>query len=296
MHKALILIGYLSVLISFPAFSQVTPSNIYLFKVRVFQDSLFEFTDPQFLTAFNRNGYNNHPSFFSNDVLFFSSQNQRQSMPDLYQFDLLKRTKTQITDTPEGEYSPAEMPNSSYFSAVRMEVSPQDTLIRIWQFPKDRTSNGKPIFKYVNDIGYYTWLNSRQIAAYRVSNPSYLTIIDVSTDQETQVASNIGRCLKRLPNGNLVFLQNTTYGAPYLTEYNPYNRQSSRLVDALRGSQDFVVLPNGVLLMGQGSKIYKFDKVKDSYWTEVVDLKFYDISRITRLAVSSDMKLAVVAE
>ncbi len=271
-------------------------SNVYLFQIRIFQDSLFEFTQPQWLTKFNELGYNNHPAFFNNDELYLSVQMANQTMPDLYRLDLSKRTKTQITDTPEGEYSPTRSPDPKIFSAVRMEYAPKDTLIRLWQFPMDRTTNGKPVLKYFNDIGYYTWLNSSTVAAYRVGNPSTLSIIDVNTDRVTDVSTNIGRCLKVLPNGNLVYIQQSNFGRDYVMEYNPYNRTTNRVVEALAGSQDFEVMPDGVLIMGQGSKLFKFDKQKDTYWIEVGDLKFYNIRKITRLAISDDMKLALVSE
>jgi hypothetical protein len=67
------------------------------------------------------------------------------------------------------------------------------------------------------------------------------------------------------------------------------------VVNTLPGAEDFAVLDDGTLLMGLDSKIFKFNPLRDVTWTEVADLNYYNIGGITRLAVSRDGKIAVVA-
>ena len=68
-----------------------------------------------------------------------------------------------------------------------------------------------------------------------------------------------------------------------------------KVIDVVKGSEDFEVLPDGTFIMGSGSKLYKYNPYVDEDWREIADLRFYEIRNITRLAVSSDYKLAVVA-
>jgi hypothetical protein len=290
---------FLSLFVGTSLLAQLPTSNVYLFNMKQLADSVFEFSQPRFLTAFNSNGYNNQPAFFSNDELYISAQLPSMQQPELYLFDLRQRTKLRITETVEGEFSPARMPDFYSFSAIRQEYINRDTVIRLWQFPLDRLTNGKPVFKYLQGIGYYSWINSKEVAVYVVGNPSYLALANVDTDELVSLATNVGRCIKKLPNGNLTFVQQTASGVNQLMELSLYRRtklEPQPIISALAGSEDFEVLPDGTFIMGKGSKLYKFNRFRDEDWVEIADLRFYNISNISRLAISPDMKIAIVAD
>lgn len=279
--------------------AQLPKSNIYMFNLRQLSDSVFQFNEPKYLTQFNANGYNNQPSFFSNEELYISAQLPSMQQPELYLLNLKNGTKLRVTETMEGEFSPARMPDYYSFSAIRQEYLEQDTLIRLWQFPIDRLTNGRPVFKYLRGIGYYEWINSKEVAVFVVDNPNYLALANVDTDDLVPLATNVGRCIKRLPNGNLAFVQKTDFGTWQIKELSLYRRSSvapQTVISALPGSEDFIVLPDGTFVMGKGSKLYKFNRFRDEDWVEMVDLRFYNINNISRLALSPDMKLAIVAD
>jgi len=278
--------------------AQVQTSNIYLFDLDIQADTI-EFVNPKYLTEFNASGYNNHPAFFSDDELCISSQLPTEAMPELYLLNLQEGSKTKMTATIEGEYSPFRMPDYFSFSAVRMQINGRDTLLQLWQFPIDRKENGKPVFKYLTKIGYYQWVDSYQVAVYMTDSPAYLAIANTVSDQLTPVATNPGRCFRTLPNGNLAYVQKSDFENWIVMEKNMYqpNAQPTKIVDTVPGAEDFAVLPNGTLLMGKGSRLYKFDRFKDDGWVEIVDLRYYEIANITRIAVSKDgKKVAIVAD
>jgi len=280
-------------------FAQLQKSNIYMFDVQQLSDSVYQFSEPTYLTGFNPNGYNNQPSFFSNDELYISAQLPAMQQPELYLLNLKDNTKLRVTETVDGEFSPQRMPDYYSFSAVRQEFLDRDTVIRLWQFPLDRLTNGRPVFKYLRGIGYYEWLNSKEVAVFVVDNPNYLALANVDTDDLVPLATNVGRCIRKLPNGNLAFVQKTEYGAWLLKEMSLYRRTNvapQTIIPALTGAEDFAVLPDGSFLMGKGSKLYKFNRFRDDDWVEVADLRFYNINNISRLAISPDMKLAIVAD
>ncbi len=270
-------------------------SNIYMFDLNHPADTVFDFRNPRYLTSFNSEGYNNHPSFFDENVLYISSQKPGELQPEVYRLDLSNRTVAQVTQTQEGEYSPVRMPDYYNFSAVRMEFQGRDTLIRLWQFPIDRVTNGRPIFKYMPNIGYYCWLNSTQVACFLNGNIPKLAIGDVRTDQFSQIDQNVGRCFRLLPSGNLIYVKKTNFGLWQLVEYNPINQQSDIITSTLPQKEDFGILSDGTLIMGNGSKLYKFNRVTDTDWVEIADFRFYGIDNITRIAVSRTNKIAIVA-
>lgn len=281
------------------AFAQLPQSNIYLFNMRQVSDSLFEFNQPRYLTAFNPTGYNNQPSFFTNDELYISSQLPSMEQPEIYLLNLKDETKLRVTETQEGEFSPMRMPDFYNFSAIRQEYINRDTVIRLWQFPLDRLTNGKPVFKYLQGIGYYCWINSKEVAVFVIDNPSYLALTNVDSDDLIPLATDVGRCIKKLPNGNLSFVQRNEAGLWQIMELSLYRRgnyQPQPIITALPGTEDFAVLPDGSYIMGKGSKLYKFNRFRDEDWIEIADMRYYNITNISRIAISPDMKIAIVAD
>lgn len=278
------------------ATAQLPNSNIYLFDLIVADTSL-KLTQPRFLTYFNQNGYNNQPAFFSEDELYITVQMPYENQTDIFMLDLINNTKTKVTATVEGEFSPNRTPDFFSFSAIRQEFRGLDTIQRLWQFPIDKKNNGKPIFKYTEKIGYYHWLSSSLVAVFIVDDPNYLAIANTGTDKLTPITSDPGRCFKRTPNGELAYVQKRTPSSWSIVTKNLYrNTPATEIIDTLPGSEDFEILPDGTYLMGNGSKLYKFHPSLDEEWVEIADLRFYEITNISRLAVSDDMKLALVAD
>lgn len=277
--------------------AQMPQSDVYLFDMVPQADSAYTFSNPRWLTHFNPNGYNNHPSFVEDDLLYLSVQMPNQDQPEIVALNLRDTTRVRVTATNSGEYSPARMPDFYNFSAVRMEFRGQDTLLRLWQFPLRRQPNdvGKPVFKYITNIGYYHWLSNQQVALFLTEETPVLAIANLYNDQVQRIATNVGRTFRTLPNGRLVYLQKNEYGPAQLMEVDPRAPGRPQLIiNALNGSEDFAILNDGTILMAQGSKLYKFKRPRDGGWIEVADFSYYDISNITRLAVSRDGKLAFV--
>ncbi|MFK7933383.1 MAG: hypothetical protein AB8G22_07725 [Saprospiraceae bacterium] len=268
-------------------------TNVYVFDLKQVTDNKWEFSNPKYLTFFNKNGYNNQPKFFNNDQLYVTVQFPYEEQPELYLLNLKDQTKTRITDTREGEYSPTLMPNKNFFSAVRVEADANKTQ-RLWEFPVNRRNNGKPVFKYITGIGYHHWLNNNEVALFMLGEPNYLALADTRTDKTRRIDEKVGRAFQTLPNGSLAYVRKTDDYNWYITEYNTYRKQSKQIIQTLPGAEDFIVLNDGSILMGKGSKIFKYHPSYDKNWIEVVDLRYYNINNISRMAISADNKIAIV--
>ena len=293
-----ILFCLLALSFSLGALAQLPRTNIYLFDVKQGDDGKLSFTTPRFLTEFNRNGYNGDPSFFSNTELYISVKRPGDAQTDLFRLDLEKKAKQRVTETPENEFAPERMPEYYSFSAIRLEQEGRDSVYRLWQFPVNQLVDGKPVFKYLTGIKAYFWLNSQEIVVYKEDNPSTLSIVNTTNDKITTIATNVGRCFTRLPNGNLAFVQKNRFDDWKIMEKNLYRRNEvpRPLLETLPGAEHFAILPDGTMIMGKGSKIYKYNKFIDDTWKEAADLRFYEIRNIYDLEVSPDFKLAIVAD
>lgn len=275
--------------------AQLPATNLYLFQMRQVTDSLFVFTQPKFLTAFNSQGYNNQPHFVSNEELYFTVKSpETGDQTDIYSLNFLTQSKTRITATAESEYSPTLLPGGEEFSCVRVETDVNQTQ-RLWRFPLNRQNNGRPVFYNIVDVGYHFWLDPQTVALFVVGNPHILSLASTGSETSSMVMSNIGRCFQKMPNGNLAFVHKISDDFWQIRELNSRSRTTSTIVTTLNRSEDFIILPDGTILMGMGSKLFKFNKAIDTGWLEIADFKYYGINNISRLAVSQDNKLVFVA-
>ena len=282
-------------LLSLSLFAQLPVTQVYTFDIAP-GDSTVTFSKPRYLTGFNQRGYNNQPHWLDREELLMAVQTPEMDQPDVYRFNLANKQRQRMTRTRAGEFSPKAMGDGRRFSAVRQEYVGRDTVLRLWEFPTNLLDNGKPVFKYVNGIGYYEWLNSVQLALFLVGNPNTLAIASADTDRPRTLANNVGRCFRRLPNGNLAYVSKQTPSWT-IVEQNLYrlNEPPRVVTTCINGSEDFTVLNDGSYLMAGGSKIYRYDPIRNPTWREVVDLRFYGIRNITRLEANGFGKIAIVA-
>lgn len=286
----------IGLIITTTVFAQKPPqTNVYVFDLNQVTDNKWEFSNPRYLTYFNKNGYNNQPKFFNNDQLYVTVQFPYEDQPELYMLNLKDKTKTRITDTREGEYSPTLMPDGAYFSAVRVEADEAKTQ-RLWQFPLSRRDNGKPVFKYITGIGYHHWMNNSEVALFMVDTPNYLAVADTRTDKVKRIEEKVGRAFQTLPNGNLAFVQKVNDYNWFIKELNTYTKESKQIIQTLPGAEDFIILNDGSIVMGKGSKMFKYHPAYDTNWIEMIDLRYYNITNISRLAISADNKIAIVGK
>ncbi len=271
----------------------IPQTNVYAFKMQQLSDTIYNFSQPRFLNTFNPNGYNNQPSFIDSNTLYLTVQFPNESNTNIYALDLSNNQKIQITATIESEYSPTLMPDKTYFSAVRVEVDGERTQ-RLWKFPTDRSSMGEPVFRNIQEVGYHCWVNDYKAALFIVDEPNHLVLANTLTGSTVQLINNIGRGFQRLPGDNLAFIHKISDQSWYIKEMDTYTYRSKGIVPTLPNSEDFLYTKDGTFLMGNGSKLFKFNRYSDRDWIEIADFKYYGIQNITRLALNSNGTIVLI--
>lgn len=281
----------------FNARAQALPANnMLLFSLQKSADSLWRPQSPRFLTGFNKQGYNNQPAFVSASEFYCTVQqaDRDTTQTDLFAFNLDLLSKTQLTATTTSEYSPGLMPGGKRFCAVRVEA---DGSQRLWSFPVDRSDNGRAEFPDIRAVGYYCWLNDTLSALFIVGNADkehVLYTAGLRGQKLQRVSGNPGRCLQRLPKNKLAFVHKLTDQTWLLKSYDPQTRLSETLVRMPEGTEDFVVLPDGSFLCGNGAKLFQFKPGLVPEWREVADLSRFKVQNISRLAFGGRQQLLVV--
>ena len=274
--------------------AQTIPNTkVYTFKM-VKTGNAFRFTHPRYLTGFNPDGYNNQPHFIDDETLYLTVQFPDDAQTDIYALNLRKKAITRVTKTVEGEYSPTRIPSSQSFSAVRVEADGQSTQ-RLWKFPLSRNGKGQPVFEDIKGIGYHQWLTPKKVALFIVDDPNKMMMANQETGSAVELLTNIGRGFQRMGNEKLAFIHKVTDETWYIKEMDSFTYRFKEIVQTLPGSEDFIYLRDGTFLMGNGSKLYKYNKIFDKEWRQIADFQNYGIKDITRLAISDNGTIAIVS-
>jgi endonuclease/exonuclease/phosphatase family metal-dependent hydrolase len=242
-----------------------------------------------------RPGYDNQPSFLpGSDGLLYTVIDET-GQADIWRFDLRSRRARPLTRTaPESEYSATVLPSGERFSVIRVEA---DSTQRLWSFD---LSGGDPrvILPEVRPVGYHAWLTGGRLGLFILGDPPTLQVASAREGAAREVARDIGRCLQRIPGpGTLSFVQRAGPGAGWIAEYDPGSGEIRPLAPLLEGNEFYAWTPEGVLVMGQGSRLFRRLLGLSRGWDELAELGPAGLAGISRVAVSPDGRwIAVVAE
>ncbi len=248
--------------------------------------------DPIYMSGFNPDGYNNQPYFITPNELYITSDLYDKTYTDFLKLNIRTSKYYRVTATDSiSEYSPTPRALSGYFSAIRVE---KDGITQsLWIYPTNHKNDGKRLFMDIANVGYHCWLSEKEVALFLVDTPMKLSIGNLEDKSLTMIDTDIGRCFRQDDKGNLLYLHKTSESTWHLKSYNVENNTTTTITKTIANSEDFELLSDGTIVMGQGSKLYSLNPTIDKEWKQIVDLAEYDILNITRLAVSRNKLILV---
>ena len=263
--------------------------NLYLFTLTE-KETGYNIRYPKFLTVFNKDGYNNQPSFISDFDLYLTSNYGDNGSTEVIQLNLFENKLTRVTSTSQSEYSPTQV-NKNYFSTVRVEND--GTSQSLILYPKTMDTSPKRFLPEVNNVGYHTWISDSEVALFLVddSQGHVLALANVFEDNVNKIMSNIGRTLKFDGSHKLFFIHKSV-DKWFIKELNVETKKVRTIVEMIEGVEDFELLKNGTFICGKGSKLFYYNK-GTAGWTLMSDLEDYGINSISRIAVRKN-KLVLV--
>jgi hypothetical protein len=217
---------------------------------------------------------------------------------DIFKYNTQTKKVTQITSTPESEYSPQLTPDKKFLSVVRVEMDGKTQ--RVYKYNLNGTN---PQMVWNNPrVGYYCWMNNSELCCFVLGDSlkkdsNHLEIYNLQKAKVTERLNfDIGRTLlKRSNQYAFTFIQKI--GDVWSIENLDWKSfQMEDIVSTLSGQEDYCWTSDGSLLMGKDGKLYEFTPGKDdSEWRQIADFSGTDYANFYRLAVSpSGNKLAVV--
>jgi WD40 repeat protein len=236
-------------------------------------------------------GYNNQPSFLPDgQSILYTSIRDKQA--DIYRYEIHGGATTQITNTPESEFSPTVMPDGKSISVVRVEA---DGTQRLWKFP---LTGGAPslILENIKPVGYHLWVDDHTLALFILGKPNTLQLADLRSGKAEVIADNPGRILRRVPHEDkFSFVHKASDQEWLIKTFDLKIRNIATFIKTFPSVEDYAWTPAGVLLMANGSKLFARKK-SDWAWVEIADFSNAGLKNMTRIAVSpKGDRIAVVA-
>ena len=241
----------------------------------------------------NNEGYDNQPSFLSNESVVFAGNNNGQT--DISEYNLASSLQKWINSKTEGgEYSPQKFPSNSDVAAVRLDT---DGMQRLYRYD-NKNGNSTEIIKDLQ-VAYFAFYNDKTMLATVLNSDKLdLVMIDLSSKSVDTMFYNAGRSLQKVPQTNSMSysLVNDEGNLDlYLLDMKTF--ESFFVSELPIGIQDYVWINDTQILVGSGSRLYMYDTLGGSEWNRVASVEEYGIQNISRMAISPNgKKLALVAE
>ena len=228
----------------------------------------------------DRAGYDNQPSFLPDGSAVLYTSN-RGDQTDIFRYDITTRANSAVTSTsPESEYSATVTPLGNTFSVIRVEA---DSTQRLWQFDLDG-GNPQVLLTDIMPVGYQAWGNANILGIFVLGSPATFQLADIRTGVGEIVAYNVGRSIHKVPNRHAISF---THRVPefWIKEIDIHSREVRPIVK-LMDSEFYAWTPDGSILSGSGSKLFRWSRIRGSDWEEVADFSDSGLQSISRLAVS----------
>ena len=284
-----IYLSVLSMLVSFTGVSQPS-TEVYLFDISSSAEgiSLMKMrnisSDP---------GYDNQPSFASNDRILFAANNHGQT--DIADFNISLNKKGWFhKGSVSSQYSPQKLPSSQTVLSVHLDSTGYQRLYT--------HSPGNATFEETIPnlrVAYFAMFNDHLMLATVLADDGMdLIISNLKTKKTDTLLRGVGRSVHKVPNtpsmsytvvneeGNLDI---------YLLDVED-NATSYFICQLPIGIQDYAWLNDHQMILASDTKLYRYDTLDRPEWTEVASLNKMGFKDISRIAVSPDgKKLALVA-
>jgi hypothetical protein len=231
--------------------------------------------------------YNNQPFFSPNNLLLYYVSNKKDSQTNVYNYQINNQVSNKIFRR-QGlkEYSPQLMPDGKHISVVQVQRDDSTQYLVSFPFLKDTQ---KIIFPGVNPVGYYSWVNDSLAALFLLGKTFTLQLANLHTMRMHSIASNIGRCIQKVPSLPAVsYVDESDSNHFYIKYYNIITNKRIMVAECLKGSEDYCWTKQGDLLMGQDGKLFMFDPAKDITWRQIADFSGEPYGKFYRLTMSSD--------
>ncbi len=230
----------------------------------------------------NDPGYDNQPSFASDNHVLFAGNNKGQT--DFYRYQINRGSKTLLGGLKSGgEYSPQVIPGQKEIAAVRLDTT---GLQRLYRYDIENKTNTTIIDDLV--VAYYIFYDANTIAGCYIEEDNLnLFVFKIDENKSYTLLKNVGRSFNKVPGQNSISYSVTNEAGNqdiYLLDMVTY--ESFFVTQMPIGVQDHAWLDESRIIIGSKSSLFMYDTFGEENWRKMADLSEAGIKNITRIAVS----------
>ena len=280
-----------SLFISIYGFAQMPETDIWLVNI-VKKEGKYNYEKPLNIT--NRKGYDNQPSFTEDNkgVYFVSVKEDKQA--DIYIYNIKKKLITQLTKTPESEYSPTLNVDNKKITCV---VVLKDSSQQFFNYDKENVISPIEIASGIpntDSVGYFAWLNKDTILYYKLTNPHSLRAWDITTNKDVWICDYPTRAFKKIGNtSEFIYGIKKDSTSVEFRIYNPILRESKLYATYPSVSEDFIWHNELGLIKSENSDLMNYN-TKTNSWDILFSFSSLGIKKITRFVFDSKTKQLVI--
>ena len=236
--------------------------------------------------------YDNQPFFTPRGATFVYARSDG-AQTDVWEYDIASGTHTQITRTPESEYSPTPSPDNRTISVVFERNR------SVWQI--DRASPDAPAWLLEaagvdEPVGYFArnhatgdvlfWSRyGYNVALSHAGRPAYHFVSGHALPASPQLIPG---------TGEFSFVHRQTNDEAWIKAVDPVTRAVRPLTPIAGANANYGWAPDGSILQIEGTLVHRWRAGSDG-WEQIADLAQHGLASATRIAVSPDgSRVAVV--
>jgi hypothetical protein len=269
-------------------------SEIFLFDLRTVYDKVY-ISNGGNIT--NHKGYDNQPFFHPAFPIIYYSSFDEKGRSDLKYYNYTLRQTTNLTLTPEREYSPTVTPDRNYISCIIQRDNGAQDLGKI------PIRGGVPEVLIDNlTVGYHAWADANHLLLFVLDDSTHFSLryYDLAKKTDTVIAQNIGRSLHKIPGQNAMsFTQKIADNEFVIKKFDLDTRTVSTITAALPGQDQLCWLQYGIILMSDGKQLFSYptrsSDPKANWQPVTVEGDASMLKGVTRVATNfANTKLAIV--
>lgn len=238
----------------------------------------------------NHPGYDNQPHFRPGHHEIFYSSFRDDGRSDLKKYNWKTGMTSDVTLTPEREYSPTITPDKKWISCI---IQRDDNAQDLGRYP---VHGGKPEIIINNlTVGYHAWLSDSDLILFVLGEPHTLRHYNTGSKKDRIIFEKPGRSIQRIPRTNLVSVVDKQDPLHWFIWKIGADLKPVKVTETIHGSEDIAWTPDGRIISSDGTRFLINNPEKTNGW---IPMQGPELKGISRIAVSADGKklAAVISE
>ena len=240
----------------------------------------------------DRPGYDNQPHFTKDSATILYSRDDG-IQTDIWEYDIAAGTHTQITRTPESEFSPTPSPDDQTISMVFERSN------SIWQIDRSNPDEPQPVLEAVGiiePVGYFA-RNHETGDILFWSRFGFSVTLAHDTKQESFFIT--GHAVPSTPHvipgtDDISFVHRQMNDQVWIKALDPQSKAVRPLTQIVGSNANYAWAPDGSILQIEDAKLHRW-RDDGKGWKVISDLSAHGVASANRIAVSPDgNRIAIV--